>query len=73
MDTRHKAKDNQPTVHNPREARTLFQKQMEADAVIHNYPLGQAPRVPLKRGRSDNLSKAVKIMMGKLTGSADRS
>ena len=36
MDTRHKAKENQPTVHNLREAITLFQKQMEADAEIHN-------------------------------------
>ena len=30
-------KDKQPTVYNPSEARTLFQKQMEADVEIHNY------------------------------------
>ena len=46
---------------------------MEADTEIHSEALGHASRDQFKRGRSDNMSKRVKIMMVIPTETVDLS
>ena len=46
---------------------------MKADTEMDREALGQAPRDQFKRGRSDNMSKGVKTMMGTPTETADLS
>ena len=49
------------------------QQLMEADTEIYNKALGRATGDQSKRGRSDNMSKGVKTMMGIPTETADLS
>ena len=46
---------------------------MEADAEIHSKALGQAFIFQSNRGRSDNMSKRVNILMGKPTETTNMS
>lgn len=61
------ARNNQSAVHNPRGARTLFQKQMDAGAEICNSPWA---KLQAKRGTSDNMIRGIKNTMGRSIESA---